>query len=64
MKLNDGTEIQFIGKPEWRNDWSCAIKIIRPDGQQWGITFDEESYIEFTRHLMLFPIVAYKENDK
>lgn len=59
MKLKDGTEIEFIPKPEWREDWWCAVKFIRPDGSQFGITFDEESYLEFMNHLTLLPFIGH-----
>ncbi len=60
MKLEDGTEIQFLEKPDWRDDFWCAIKIIRPDGKQWGITFDHESYREFMNHFMMLPTIGHK----
>ena len=46
MKLEDGSEIQFLEKPYWRDDFWCAIKITKND-QVFGVAFDEESYLEF-----------------
>ena len=48
MKLEDGSEIQFLEKPYWRDDFWCGIKITKND-QVFGVAFDEESYLEFIR---------------
>ena len=53
MKLKDGTEIKFLPQPEFREDFWRAIKIIAPDGSQWGITFDKVSYLEFLNNFIL-----------
>lgn len=46
LKLKDGSEIQFLCKPDWREDYFSAIKIISDD-YTCGIAFDEEAYLEF-----------------
>jgi hypothetical protein len=51
MKLKDGSEIKFIPKPEMKENFWIAIKIIK-DGQTCGIALDEESYNAFLYNLL------------